>query len=334
MERASNCLNLVRLAAAFQVMFGHMIEHLGLPISGAVLRSAYFLRGVPIFFVISGFLIWFSIERSKSYGQYIKKRFLRIYPELWTAVLIELIVLIIFYEGGWNLKDLLLFAFCQGTLFQFWTPDSLRGYGVGTPNGALWTIGVMIQFYIIVWPFYKFMKSRKFLIWIIGFAVSVGISSALSLIVHEIISSDIVVKLYSQTFIEYFWLFYIGMFVAEFKDKLLPIFGKFWFIFLIVAFVLFWTGLDFFSGYYLGWSLFLTIGLIGFAYRFPQLNISPDISYGLFLYHMTVLNIFVYFGWKGRWIYTVSSTVIVIILAGLSTMMVGKRVNIRKANTI
>lgn len=232
------------------------------------------------------------------------------------------------------MKDLLLFAFCQGTFFQFWTPDSLRGYGVGTPNGALWTIGVMIQFYIIVWPFYKFMKSRKFLIWIIGFAVSVGISSALSLIVHEIISSDIVVKLYSQTFIEYFWLFYIGMFVAEFKDKLLPIFEKFWFIFLIVAFVLFWTGLDFFSGYYLGWSLFLTIGLIGFAYRFPQLNISPDISYGLFLYHMTVLNIFVYFGWKGRWIYTVSSTVIVIILAGLSTMMVGKRVNIRKANTI
>lgn len=118
MERASNCLNLVRLAAAFQVMFGHMIEHLGLPISGAVLRSAYFLRGVPIFFVISGFLIWFSIERSKSYGQYIKKRFLRIYPELWTAVLIELIVLIIFYEGGVEFERSAPFCILPGNAFS------------------------------------------------------------------------------------------------------------------------------------------------------------------------------------------------------------------------
>lgn len=228
---------------------------------------------------------------------------------------------------------MLLFAFGQGTLFQFWTPDSLRGYGVGTPNGALWTIGVMIQFYIIVWFFYRFMKSRKFIAWMIGFAVTFGVSYTLLFIAHDIVPGDIIAKLYSQTFIEYFWLFYIGMFTAEFKDKLLPIFEKFWFSFLLIAFVLFWTGWDFFSGYYLGWSLFLTVGLLGFAYRFPQFNISPDISYGLFLYHMTVLNIFVYFGWTGKWIYAVSIIVIVIILAFLSTVMVGIKVNIRKSNT-
>lgn len=97
---AGNCLNLIRLAAAFQVVFGHMVEHLGLPINETGLRLVYFLRGVPIFFVISGFLIWSSVERSISYGQYIKKRFLRIYPELWVAVLIEITVLILFYRGG------------------------------------------------------------------------------------------------------------------------------------------------------------------------------------------------------------------------------------------
>lgn len=131
----SNCLNLVRIIAAIQVMFGHLVEHMKLPINDTVFRGTFFFRGVPIFFAISGFLIWFSIGRSKSYKEYLGKRFWRIYPELWVAVIIELIILVVLYRG-WNLKSLALFAFGQGTVFQFWTPDSLRGYGVGVPNGA------------------------------------------------------------------------------------------------------------------------------------------------------------------------------------------------------
>ena len=156
----NNCINLIRIIAAFQVMFGHLIEHLELPGNESILHATYFFRGVPIFFVISGFLMWFSIARSRTYGQYLKKRFWRIYPELWIAVLVEICVLVLLYRG-WNIKELFLFAFAQGTIFQFWTPDSLRGYGVGTPNGALWTIGVMIQFYIVAWLFYNLMKNRK-----------------------------------------------------------------------------------------------------------------------------------------------------------------------------
>ncbi len=79
---SNNCLNFIRIVAAFQVMLGHMIEHLELPINNNILYLTYFLRGVPIFFVISGFLMWFSIGRSISYKEYLKKRFWRIYPEL------------------------------------------------------------------------------------------------------------------------------------------------------------------------------------------------------------------------------------------------------------
>ena len=60
----SNCLSLIRIVAAVQVMFGHMVWHLDLPINDTLLRVSFFLRGVPIFFGISGFLIWFSIGRS------------------------------------------------------------------------------------------------------------------------------------------------------------------------------------------------------------------------------------------------------------------------------
>lgn len=318
-----NCLNLIRIVAAFQVMFGHMIEHLKLPINSSVLKCTYFFRGVPIFFVISGYLMWFSIGRSNMYSQYLKKRFWRIYPELWVAIIVEIVVLLILYSGR-EATDIILFAFSQGTIFQFWTPDSLRGYGVGTPNGALWTIGVMIQFYIIAWFFYRLMKKKKLIIWIAGFIIAFTISWAGRYATHSLLGRDVIEKLYDQTFFEYLWLFYIGMFIAEFKDKLLPILQKYWYAFLLIAFFFFWAEWDLFSGYYLFWSLFLTVGLIGFAYRFPQFSVNLDISYGLFLYHMTVINVFVNFGWTGNWLYVVPVVLVAIFLAYLSTVTVGR----------
>lgn len=266
--------------------------------------NSVFFAGVPILFGLSGYLIWFSICRSKTYGQYLKKRFLRIYPELCGGVLVEIAVLVYLYHD-WNLKDLILFVFGQGTIFQFWTPDSLRGYGVGTPNGALWTIGVMMQFYIIAWLFYRLMKNRKMITWILGFVLSFAISWAGQYITRNLIDREIVEKLYGQTFIKYFWLFYIGMFIAKFKNRILPILQRYWFGFLIISFLFFLTGWDVLSGYYLFWSLFLTTGLIGFAYKFPDWSVNQDISYGLFLYHMTVVNVFVNFEWVENWLYVV-----------------------------
>lgn len=331
---SNNSLNLIRIIAAFQVMFGHMIEHLVLPINDTFFRATYFFRGVPIFFVLSGFLIWFSISRTKTYGDYLKKRFWRIYPELWGAVILEIVVIVILYHG-WNLKSLLLFFFCQGTIFQFWTPDSLRGYGIGTPNGALWTIGVMIQFYIIIWFFHKLMKNRRLSTWIIVFLICVIVSYGGVYITQNLIGGrEIIGKLYSQTFVKYFWLFYIGIFIAEFKNTLLPILEKYWYTFLIIAFVFFWTGCDFFAGYYLFWSLFLAAGLIGFAYRFPRLSISTDISYGLFLYHMTVINVFVHFGWIGKWLYVIPVVLTAMLLAYLSTVTIGRLSSVQKQKII
>lgn len=320
---ASNCLSTIRIIAALQVILGHMIEHFELPGNATFLHTTYFFRGVPIFFVISGFLMEFSIVRSRSYGEYLKKRFWRIYPELWVAVLIEIIAVVVFYKE-WEIKSLVPFLFAQGTIFQFWTPDSLRGYGVGTPNGALWTIGVMVQFYIIAWFFQKMMKDRKLPFWVTGFVLSLIVSLGGSYIFQNILKIEIADKLFAQTCIKYFWLFYFGLFLARYEKRVLPILQRYWYILLVIAAVFFWTQWDLDLGYGLGWSLFLTAGLIGFAYRYPGWSISPDISYGLFLYHMIVVNIYVQFGWTGRWVYAVSAACIAIVLALLSTVTVGK----------
>lgn len=319
----ANCLSLIRLIAAIQVMMGHIIEHYELSVNSIFFKLSYFFRGVPIFFVISGFLIWFSVSRSKTYRDYLKKRFWRIYPELWVAVAIEIVVLITLYHE-WNVRDLLLFSFGQASIFQFFTPDSLRGYGVGTPNGALWTIGVMIQFYIIAWFVYIILKNRRIIVWIIGFIITFCISFFGKLVFSSLIHNQLVDKLYDQTVVKYLWLFYIGMFIANYNEVFLPYLKKYWCLFLMVAFVFFITGLDLYSGYYLFWSLFMTCGLIGFAYKYPSFSIPKDISYGLFLYHMTVVNAFVHYNCLHNWLYAIPTILLSVLLAYLSTISIGR----------
>ena len=145
--KAPNSLNTVRLLAACQVLLLHISDHFVLPVwLQPVHHLLNLIPGVPVFFILSGFLIWHSIETSGSYSVYLKKRAVRIYPELWISVILELLCLIFLYDQPVPILELLAFAFGQATVFQFWKPDSLLGYGCGTPNGSLWTIPVMVTF--------------------------------------------------------------------------------------------------------------------------------------------------------------------------------------------
>ena len=160
-----NSLNTFRLIAAIQVLWGHTMAHLELEKIPVLDDIVMFFSGVPIFFSLSGFLIWHSIGHSNSYKDYAKKRFWRIYPELWVAVIIEILAIILLYRDHIDWTMLGLFTIGQSTIFQFWTPDFLRGYGCGTPNGALWTIAILIQYYFLAFFIYKWLHKRKLLVW-------------------------------------------------------------------------------------------------------------------------------------------------------------------------
>ena len=77
-SRTPDCLNTIRLVAALQVLYVHSVAHLSLDMPPIVTNVLGFFKGVPIFFTLSGFLIWFSIGRSSSFLDYARKRFWRI----------------------------------------------------------------------------------------------------------------------------------------------------------------------------------------------------------------------------------------------------------------
>ena len=50
-------------------MIGHMSEHLCLPVSKIINWPLDLFIGVPIFFILSGFLIWNSLENTLDFKQ-------------------------------------------------------------------------------------------------------------------------------------------------------------------------------------------------------------------------------------------------------------------------
>lgn len=328
----NNSLNTLKLIAAFQVVYGHAMVHLSYSFPKAIAQLLGVFMGVPIFFILSGFLIWNSIGRSSDFKNYVSKRFWRIYPELWIGILFEIAVLLILFKDKINYIILSIFAVTQGTIFQFWTPDFLRSYGSGTPNGALWTICVTIQFYIIVWFLYKFLHNKKTFWWISSFVISVIIKALSPLIQKH--SPEIIYDLFKVSILPYLWMFILGAALCEFRGKTIPFLKKYWWAFIAVSIVIAIFKFDIDSNNYgvLLYSLRVS-GLIGLAYAFPKINIKWDVSYGLYIYHMTVINAMIELQLTGHLCYLFLAFVFSFLLACGSTAianLLNKKIKLNK----
>jgi peptidoglycan/LPS O-acetylase OafA/YrhL len=303
-------------------MYGHITYHLECFPPSIFGKVIHLFQGVPIFFVISGFLIYFSIEKTPNFKTFFSKRVLRLYPELWVCVLIELVSILVFYHEPIDWKQFTLFGFGQGTVFQYWTPDFLRGYGVSAPNGSLWTIPPIVEFYILIWLCYKFLNKQKMAVWIGVIVASLFFSISWEL-VADAYSENIFYKLVGVTVFPFLWIFLVGAFIARFYDKLIPFLSKYWWSFLLFLMFFSWSNLDVYASYGIGKTLSLAAFVIGFAYQFPKINIKTDISYAVYIYHMIFVNIAVELGWIKNWGVLVMVVIVTIIFALLSTKYVG-----------
>ena len=283
----------MRWFCAIAIFLGHFITNFG--INNEVLHTlAYIVRGVPVFFLISGIFIVSSLERY-DLKTFFKKRFLRIFPELWLCVSLSLVIILLTYKEAYTIKDIAVYIATRFTFFQFYTGSWLRNYGVSTPNGALWTITVNIQFYAIVYFLYSFLKNKR----IRTFVVLILAGMSIDLLIYKLKDHlpDTVFKLLQCNIISFLWIFIFGMMLYFHKDTLIKKIASIR-IPLILAYIL-WYFLvpegfkELFRG--VRYNVITTLLLllvataIGFSFKF---RLKKDLSYGFFLYHMVVLNIF------------------------------------------
>lgn len=331
-----NNFNLIRLFAAFQVALVHIVRIMEIEttwIAGYVMHVFYMFPGVPIFFFISGFLISRSYENNSRLDEFFLNRVLRLYPGLIVCIAFSIaLVMLSGYFQGREVKwfEVALLFLAKATFFQFYNPDFMRLYGDGVLNGSLWTITVEVQFYLLV-PVLFLIISRKPPKCTANFVLVVLIFIFLLLnrlyaVMPDLVDEPIVTKLVGVSFLPWFYIFLLGVLVQRnFEFFYTYLAGRFNFAFplyVVAAYMLSNIGNSFGNNINPIVVVLLVLTVFSFAYSRPTLSENilrgTDMSYGLYVYHMPVVNLMIFSGLYRKAEYGVLAFIACFMLAVIS----------------
>lgn len=341
-EFLKNNFDLIRLFAAFQVALVHVFRIMEIEtawVGSFILHLFYLFPGVPIFFFISGFLISRSYENNSCLKEFFINRVLRLYPGLIACVAFSILLVMAsgYLQGkGVQWFELVALFLAKTTFFQFYNPEFMRGYGDGVLNGSLWTITVEIQFYLLI-PVLFFLLSRKppqctTNCALIVLTVLFFILNRLYAVLPDMVDTSLITKLIGISFFPWLYIFLLGV-LAQRNFELFHAYlaGKFYFIFplyLVSSFMLsdFGGALGNNSNPVVVVLLILTV--FSFAYSMPALSKKVlrgnDMSYGLYIYHMPVVNLLLYSGLYRKTEYGFMALFACILLAAISWLIIEK----------
>ncbi|HRD66723.1 MAG TPA: acyltransferase [Candidatus Competibacter sp.] len=335
-----NSFDLVRLFAAMQVAFLHSVEFMSPHhITSFWFRILENFPGVPIFFFISGFLISRSYENNNSIKEYGVNRALRIFPALHICVLLNILLVaatgyMTHVHVGYG--DIFLLYLAKTTIFQFYNPDFMRGFGDGVLNGSLWTICVELQFYILLPLLYKVMDGRTKKDANIILMCTIIIFLLFNRLLYHYqgdYANTIYWKLIRVSFFPWFYMFLVGVFFQRNFDF-------FWSISTRVSLI---TLLIIYFGYAslmraagltvdnsIGPFLYFPLAFIVFRISFSMLTEvaellnKNDVSYGIYIYHMPIANVFIYYGLINSMIYPLLVLLLSILISLFSWFLIEK----------
>lgn len=310
-----NNFDLLRFSFAFVVFLVHAYALSGvdaLLIFSQVLSSEI---AVKSFFVVSGFLIFMSYEKSHGLRNYFTKRVRRIYPAYFLVIIACALLGSAF--STYPLQDYFSLSFLKYLLFNllflgFLQPNLLGLFEHNTlqaVNGALWTLKIEVMFYLFVplavLALRKFGKAPVLL----GLYIcSVIYAVSMEALAHKT-GSGFYLELQRQLPGQ-LANFIAGAAGYYYLDKLIGS-GK-WLVVL--------AALSFLLQAYLPWMVIqpaaLAIMVVYFACGIPSLgNFDKygDFSYGIYIVHFPILQLMIAYGWFNRQPWTA---------LGITTLMV------------
>lgn len=266
-------LDSLRGIAAIMVVFYHYtsryFEIFKLP-NTAFFKFSFGHLGVELFFMISGFVILMSLEKVTNGCEFLKKRFLRLYPSYWVAVIFTFLVLSIVGLPG--RETTIIHTLINLTMLH-------EFFGIPHVDGVYWSLSVELSFYVLVF-LSLFVNKSLFIKW--------GWSLLLILSIIVFVKSASVFS--SNTFVlKYFHLFYAGSVFYAWRKKQLS-------VYLIIPLLL----ITLVNEYLLHGLLFmkpiLFFYLLFIALQFNLLRYFPNkvflflgfISYPLYLLHQNL----------------------------------------------
>lgn len=295
MSRYNN-FDLIRLLLAIAVFLFHTAELSQNSSFELFKRWINPAVAVHSFFIVSGFLIFMSYEKSSSLKSYFNKRFRRIAPAYFTVVLLMFFSLSLLSDlsitnyftspKSWYflLSNLSTLNFLHPTL-----PGLFENNFLATVNGSLWTIKVELMFYLsvpLIAYFYRYFKPNTLLIVLFIFS-SIYYTLLGAWAAHY--ESTLLQTLQHQLPGE--MLFFSAGALLYYNFKLFKIYQH---LLLFVAFVIFLLPTTALS--YALQAIALSIIIIYLGTSLPYLGHvgkHGDLSYGIYIWHFPLIQIFI-----------------------------------------
>jgi peptidoglycan/LPS O-acetylase OafA/YrhL len=129
-------LDVLRGIAALAVVLFHYSIHAVKYFGDFPFRFEAGKYGVSLFFCVSGFVIFWTLERSKTLADFAFSRFSRLYPTYWAAILLWwLVTVVVFGNDFWPLAYAVNVTMLQSFV------------GVPDLSEPFWTLGIELAFY-------------------------------------------------------------------------------------------------------------------------------------------------------------------------------------------
>ena len=164
-------LDIFRGLAAISVLLFHYTTKFNSVFKSDLMSAVEFPHGhygVHLFFIISGFVIFMTLERLNSGKEFLKRRFIRLYPTFWLCLLITFSISSL--AGISQFKRSIIELFINFTMI----PSLLRTKPV---DGAYWSLEVELLFYFLMFLIVKMGRKGDILIFnIFWLIISIFIS--------------------------------------------------------------------------------------------------------------------------------------------------------------
>jgi peptidoglycan/LPS O-acetylase OafA/YrhL len=138
-------LDVLRGLAAFWVVLSHYLPHWDMYLGPAfiIVPQSWGINAVKLFFVISGFVIFMTLERCTTVSDFAVLRFSRLYPTYWATLIIATVLSTVLFGHKIWLHGLA----ANLTMFQ-------EFLGYGNFDNVYWSLSVELAFYLnVAWLF-------------------------------------------------------------------------------------------------------------------------------------------------------------------------------------
>lgn len=253
---------------------------------------------VEAFFIVSGFLIFMSYERSSSILSYTSKRVRRIYPAYFVVVMLCALSLctvstldpVQYFSAGWLkyvVANLTFLNFLQPTL-----PGVFEGNRLEEINGALWTLKIEVMFYASVPVIaYLFRRLGRFPVLVTLYFASVTYAASLEMLAERT-GSGLYLELGRQLpgQLSYFMAGAFFYYYLPLFERRLPYFVAFASLALLAGFFYPIPPVEPFA-------IAIAVASLGLYFYAGNFGKYGDFSYGVYILHFPIIQVLLYTNW-------------------------------------